>query len=107
MVAKQDVKDAKFGDLEALENMTRQFACDGRSHRALESPSTAPTSRYDLNSRFRRNYCYKCGSTGHDISRMEVFKTTNKKTRYLRHVDTYSACRMHDASVTENRGEEY
>ena len=35
LVAKQDVKDAKFGDLEALDNMTRRFAFDGRSHKAL------------------------------------------------------------------------
>ena len=39
--------------------------CDGRSHRAVECPSKASTSRNEPFGHGRRSYCFKCGAMGH------------------------------------------
>ena len=63
---RQDVRDNKLAGSGSQKDVLRCFACDGRGRRAVYCPSPASTFWKRLNSRFRRSYCYKCGSTGHD-----------------------------------------
>ena len=65
-VARQDLRNSKLAGSGRQRYVLRCFACDGRSHKAADCPNRASTSQNELNSRFRRSYCHKCGSTGHD-----------------------------------------
>ena len=65
-VARQNVRDNELAGSGSQRDVLRCFACDGRCHRAVDCPNRASTSRNELNSRFRRSYRYKCGSSGHD-----------------------------------------
>ena len=56
----------------------RCFACNGRNHRAVDCPNRESTSWNELNSRFRQNYCNKCGSTGHDT---KDFRNSSPRTQ--------------------------
>ena len=64
MVAKEDVRDNKLAGFGSQRDVLRCFACDDSGHRAVDCPNRASTFRNELNSRFCRSYCYKCGSTG-------------------------------------------
>ena len=65
-VARQDVRDNNFAGSGSQRDVMRCFACDGRGHRAIDFRNRASKSQNELNSCFRRSYCYKCGSFGHD-----------------------------------------
>ena len=44
----------------------RCYVCDDRSHRAMECPSKASTSRNEPFGHGRQCYCFKCGAMGHE-----------------------------------------
>ena len=71
-VARQDVRGNKLAGFRSQRDVMRCFACDGRDHKAVDCPSRSSTSRNELNSCFRRSYCYKCGSYGHNIKDAEI-----------------------------------
>ena len=78
-VTREVVKKNNFAKSGSQRDVLRCFACDGRGHRAVNCPSRASTSRNELKSRFRRSYCYKCGSTTLRIAgirRREIYKVT-------------------------------
>ena len=77
-VARQDVRDNKFAGSGSQKDVIRCFACDGRSHRAVDCPIRASTYRNELDGRFRRSYCYKCGSSGHDT---KDFRNSSPRTQ--------------------------
>ena len=65
-VARQDARDGKLAGSGSQRDVMRCFECDGKSHRAVDCSNRASTYRNELNCRFRRSYCYRCGSSGHD-----------------------------------------
>ena len=65
-LAKQDERGNKLAGSGSQRDVLRCFACNDRGHRAVDYSRRTSTSRIELNSRFRRNYCCKCGSTGYD-----------------------------------------
>ena len=65
-MARYGVKDIEFAGSGSQRVIVRFLACDGRGHRILDCSSKASTFENELNSCFRRSYCYECGSKGHD-----------------------------------------
>ena len=110
-VARQNARDGKLAGSGSQRDVMRCLACDGRGHRVINCSNRASTSWNELNSRFRRSYCYRCGSSGHDTKDCRNLSPRTQSTQRLGGRSTGStstqnrqvACAMQMSRRTEEK----